>query len=76
MTAIDPDELQEVLQALQHATTELHRWLMADYRLSDRGAAILMGQAMEYEVGNVVDPHFTVVAKMRKSFLTSFKGAP
>jgi hypothetical protein len=24
---------------------------------------------MEYEVANVVDPHFTVVAKMRKSLL-------
>jgi acetamidase/formamidase len=58
-----------LLQALQHATSELHRWLMADYQLSERGASILMGQALEYEVGNVVDPHFTMVAKMRKSIL-------
>jgi hypothetical protein len=28
-----------------------------------------MGQAIEYEVANVVDPHFTVVAKLRKSLL-------
>jgi len=26
-----------------------------------------MGHAMEYEIANVVDPHFTVAAKMRKS---------
>ena len=58
-----------LLQALQHATSELHRWLLADYQLSERGASILMGQALEYEVGNVVDPHFTMVAKMRKSIL-------
>ena len=58
-----------LLQALQHATSEMHRWLMADYQLSERGAQILMGQALEYEVGNVVDPHFTMVAKMRKSIL-------
>lgn len=58
-----------LLQALQHATSEMHRWLMADYQLSERGASILMGQALEYEVGNVVDPHFTMVAKMRKSIL-------
>jgi hypothetical protein len=41
--------------------------------LSDRGAALLMGQAAEYEIANVVDPHFTVVAKMRKAFLSGFK---
>lgn len=65
-----------LLQALQHATTELQRWLVADYKLSERAAATLMGQAMEYEIANVVDPHFTVVAKMRKSILASVKPAP
>jgi len=28
-----------------------------------------MGQALEYEIANVVDPNFTVVAKVRKSFV-------
>jgi hypothetical protein len=28
-----------------------------------------MGQALEYEIANVVDPNFTVVAKLRKTFL-------
>jgi hypothetical protein len=28
-----------------------------------------MGQAVEYEIANVVDPHFTVVAKLRKAHL-------
>jgi acetamidase/formamidase len=63
-----------LLQAFQHATSELHRWLMASYGLSDRGAALLMGQAAEYEIANVVDPHFTVVAKMRKAYLTPAAG--
>ena len=58
-----------LLEALQHATSELHRWLMTDYGYSDRGAASLMGQALEYEIANVVDPNFTVVAKIRKSVL-------
>ena len=62
-----------LLQALQHATSEMHRWLMADYGLSERGAQILMGQALEYEVANVVDPHFTMVAKIRKSTLAGLK---
>jgi len=58
-----------LLEAFQHATTELHRWLMADYGFSERGASAFMGQATEYEVANVVDPSFTVVAKIRKSLL-------
>ena len=58
-----------LLQALQHATTEMQRWLVADYGFSERGAQAYMGQALEYEVANVVDPNFTVVAKVRKSLL-------
>lgn len=58
-----------LLQALQHATTEMQRWLVADYGFSERAAAALMGQALEYEVANVVDPNFTMVAKLRKSLL-------
>jgi amidase len=56
-------------EALQHATTELMRWLMADYGFDERGASLLMGQGMEYDISNVVDPEFTVVAKMRKQYL-------
>ena len=59
-----------LLQALQHATTELQRWLMTDYGYDERGSSLLMGHAMEYEVVQVVDPHFTIAAKMPKSFLT------
>jgi len=47
----------------------MHRLLVADFKYSERGASLLMGQAMEYEIANVVDPHFTVVAKLRKSLL-------
>jgi acetamidase/formamidase len=56
-------------EALQHATTELMRWLMESYGFDERGASLLMGQGMEYDISNVVDPAFTVVAKMRKPFL-------
>jgi acetamidase/formamidase len=58
-----------LLQAFQHATTELLRWLMSDYGFDERTASMLMGQAVEYEIANVVDPHFTVVAKIRKVHL-------
>jgi len=56
-------------QALQHATTELQRWLMSDHGFDERGSSLLMGHALEYDVANVVDPHFTVVAKIRKDLL-------
>ena len=58
-----------LLEALQHATSEMQRWLMADHGFSERGASTFMGQALEYEIANVVDPNFTVVAKVRKSLL-------
>jgi amidase len=56
-------------QALQHATTELTRWLVADYGLDLRAASTLLGQVIEYEVGNVFDPAYTMVAKIHKSIL-------
>ena len=58
-----------LLQALQHATTELQRWLMTDYGYDERGSSLLMGHVLEYEVVQVVDPHFTIAAKIRKEFL-------
>ena len=62
-----------LLEALQHATTEMQRWLMAEYGFSERGASLFMGQALEYEVANVVDPRFTMVAKLKKSVLTGLR---
>ena len=58
-----------LLEAFQHATTDMQRWLMSDYGYSERGSALLMGQAMEYDIANVVDPTFTIVAKISKSVL-------
>ncbi len=58
-----------LLEAFQIATAELQRWLMTDYGMTERGAQTLMGQATEYEIANVVDPSFTVVAKVRKVLL-------
>ncbi len=58
-----------LLEAFQHATTELQKWLQADYGFTERGAQTFMGQAAEYEIANVVDPSFTVVAKIPKALL-------
>jgi len=49
------------------------RWLMESYGFDERGASLLLGQGMEYEISNVVDPEFTIVAKVRKRFLGAAK---
>ncbi|MFZ0216537.1 MAG: acetamidase/formamidase family protein [Candidatus Dormiibacterota bacterium] len=56
-------------QALQHATTEMVRWLEQDYGLDARAASTLMGQVVRYDIGNVFDPAYTIVCKMPKALL-------
>ena len=58
-----------LMEALQHATLELHHWLDDDFGLSERAVNIFVGQAIEYEVANIADATFTVVGKVRKSYL-------
>ena len=58
-----------LLQALQHATTELHHWLDDDFGFSERSLSIFLGQTIEYEIANAIGPSFTVVAKVRKAYL-------
>ncbi|MCU0521699.1 MAG: acetamidase/formamidase family protein [Anaerolineae bacterium] len=56
-------------QALQIATTELLRWLGADYGMDLKVASTLLGQVIAYDVGNVYDPAYTMVARVAKSVL-------
>ena len=56
-------------QAVQHATTEMLRWLKQDYGLDETSASLLLGQIVEYDLANVFDPAYTMVCKVRKSFL-------
>ncbi|MDE2999835.1 MAG: acetamidase/formamidase family protein [Gemmatimonadota bacterium] len=58
-------------QATQHATTELIRFLQDDFGLDARSVHVLMGQAVEYDVGNVYDPAYTMVGKMPLEILES-----
>lgn len=54
-------------QALQHATTEMYRWLLEDGRTDPTGACLLLGQCVCYDVGNVYDPAYTVVCRLPKA---------
>ncbi|MEZ4677853.1 MAG: acetamidase/formamidase family protein [Caldilineaceae bacterium] len=56
-------------QCVQHATTEMIRWLQADYGLTGEAAHLLLGQAVRYELGNIFDPAYTMVCKMAKRWL-------
>jgi acetamidase/formamidase len=60
-------------QALQHATTEMQRWLQQDYDLDPVGACILLGQCVEYDIANVFDPAYTVVCKLPKRYLAGLR---
>ena len=56
-------------QALQHATSEMMRWLKSDYGLDGVAAGTLLGQAVDYDLGNVFDPAYTIVCKVAKRYL-------
>lgn len=58
-------------QAVQHATTEMLRWLCSAYGLTPSAAGLLMSQTVAYELGNMFDPAYTMVCKMPKRSLSS-----
>jgi acetamidase/formamidase len=59
--------------ALQLATTQLVEWLQTDYNLTPNEAAVVLGTAMQYDIGEVVDPLVHVVAKIRKDVVATLK---
>jgi acetamidase/formamidase len=61
------------LQALQHATTEMIRWLARDYNLGFSEASILMSQCVRYEVANIFNPAYTGVCKLEKATLAGIR---
>jgi acetamidase/formamidase len=62
-------------QALQHATTEMARWLVEDMAIDPAGANLLLGMCVRYDIGNVFDPAYTVVCKLAKRLLQGRLGA-
>ncbi|MDF2721139.1 MAG: Acetamidase/Formamidase [Paenibacillus sp.] len=60
-------------QALQHATTEMMRWLTEEYRLTTQEASHLLGQTVEYDVANVYNPAYSMVCKIPKRMLPAVK---
>lgn len=61
-------------QALQHATTEMLRWLGQDFGLDATAASHLLGQAVRYDVANVFNPAYSVACRLAKRWLTRPEG--
>jgi acetamidase/formamidase len=57
-----------LMDAFRLAHVELVEW-MEEYGFGRLDAYMLLGQVVESSVANVVDPHYTVVAKFPKRFL-------
>ena len=45
------------------------RWLHTGYGSSAREAGIMLGMCVEYDIGNIYDPAYTMVCKLPKQFL-------
>jgi acetamidase/formamidase len=59
--------------AVKSATTQMSRWLADEYGLTPHDIAQLLGTAMQYEIAEVVDSEFNVVAKLRKDALAKIR---
>lgn len=62
-------------QCVQHATTEMVRWLVDAYGFDARGAHLLLGQAARYDLANVYDPAYTMVCRLSKRLLPAARTA-
>ncbi len=60
-------------QALQHATTEMLDWLIADYDLDEVAASHIMGQAVRYDIANVFNPAYSVACRIALDALKGVK---
>jgi amidase len=58
-----------VADSIQTATSQLADWLKRDYHLSDSEVAVFLGAVAKYDITELVDPQFNVVAKVPKSAL-------
>ena len=59
--------------AMRSATTQMSRWLTEEYGLTPHDIAQVLGTAMQYEIAEVVDAEYNVVAKLRKDVLAQIR---
>jgi len=61
--------MRPLVDAMRIAYVELIEWLVADYGFDKMEAYQVVSQAGVVRVANIVDPHYTVVAKFPKNLL-------
>ena len=59
--------------AARLAVRELVKWLVTDYGLEAYDAYMLLSVAGDVEISQIVDPMYTVIAKIRKQLLSQLK---
>ena len=59
--------------SLKQATTGMARWLADHYSLNQAEIAAVMGTAMQYQIAEVVDSEYNIVAKIRKDALSQIR---
>lgn len=57
-------------QAVQHALSEMIRWLQEDYGLDMAVSSMILGQGAEFDLGNIFNPAYTMACKLKKSFIS------
>jgi amidase len=62
-----------VPESIQLATSQLATWIKKDYKLSDNEVAILFASILKYDITELVDAKYNVVAKVPKSVLAQMK---
>jgi acetamidase/formamidase len=59
--------------AFRRATAGLAQWLKARYQLDDSDVAAVLGASVRYDIAEVVDPKFHIVAKISKATLAQIR---
>jgi amidase len=62
-----------VPDAIQFATAQLADWIKQQFGLSDSEVGIVLGSVAKYDIAEMVDPQFSVVAKVPKAALAALK---
>jgi amidase len=57
-------------EAMQQATTNMARWLEHDFKLNRSEVAYVLGTGMNFDIAEVVDPEYHVVARVSKELLS------
>jgi len=62
-----------VPDSIQMATSQLANWIKKRYNLNDSEVAILFASTLKYDITELVDSKYNVVAKVPKSVLSTMQ---